>query len=159
RITQLRHPGQQHYLNGMRVPVYIGWYWLKRDDGTRVKRFVLSTRRLKRGGIYFWGRRRWQIEGWFKTAKHRFGLHRFGQSTLQGIYRYLLVCMIAFVLAHWAYVLAGSPMPLDWGQAAQDALEIFLPLVALALLLLELERLRPLALKHGISLQISWCKI
>ena len=159
RITQLCHPGQQHYLAGMTVPVYVGWYWLKRDDGTRVKRFVLSTRRLKRGAIYFWGRRRWQIEGWFKTAKHRFGLHRFGQSTLRGIYRYLLVCMIAFVLAHWAYLLTGSPVPLDWGHAARDALEIFLPPVALALLLLELERLRPLAINHGISLQISWCKI
>ena len=67
--------------------------------------------------------------------------------------------MIAFVLAHWAYLLTGSPAPLDWGHAARDALEIFLPLVALALLLLELERLRPLALNHGISLQISWCKI
>ncbi len=50
--------------------------------------------------------------------------------------------MIAFVLAHWAYLLTGSPAPLDWGHAARDALEIFLPLVALALLLLELERLR-----------------
>ena len=24
-----------------------------------------------------------QIEGWFKTAKHRFSLHRFGESALQ----------------------------------------------------------------------------
>ncbi|MGK7910800.1 MAG: transposase [Synechococcus sp.] len=153
RITQLRQPEQQHYLNGMKVPVYVAWYWLKRDDGTRVKRFVLSTRRLKQGAIYFWGRRRWQIEGWFKTAKHRFGLHRFGQSTLRGVYRYLLVCMIAFVLAHWASLLASSPATLDWGHAARDAFEIFLPLVALAQLLFELERLRPLALNHGISLQ------
>ena len=159
RLTQLRHPGQQHYLTGMRVPVDIGWYWLKRDNGTRLKRFVLSTRRLKRGAIYFWGRRRWQIEGWVKTAQHRFGLHRFGQSTLRGVYRYLLVCMIAFVLAHWASVLASSPTVLDWGQAARDSLEIFLPLVALSRLLLELERRRPLALNHGISLQASWCKI
>ncbi|MBD2345010.1 hypothetical protein [Anabaena subtropica] len=30
-----------------------------------------------------------QIEGWFKTAKHRFGLHRFGQGTLLGMYRWL----------------------------------------------------------------------
>jgi hypothetical protein len=32
----------------------------------------------------WWGRRRWAIEGFFKTAKHRFGLHRFGQQTLLG---------------------------------------------------------------------------
>lgn len=102
RITQLSQAGQQHYLTGMRVPIYICWYWLNRDNGTRVKHFVLSTRRLKRGAIYFWGRRRWKCEGWFKTAKHLFGLHRFGQSTLRGVYRYLLVCMIALVLAHWS---------------------------------------------------------
>ena len=48
---------------------------------------------------------------------------------------------------------------LDWGHAARDALEIFLPLVALSRLFLELECLRPLALNYGISLQASWCKI
>jgi len=30
-------------------------------------------------------------EGWFKTAKHRFGLHRFGQGTLLGVYRWLVL--------------------------------------------------------------------
>ena len=84
----------------MRVLVYIGWYWLKWNDGTLLKRFVLSTRRLKRGAICLWGRQRWQVEDWFKTTKHCFGLHRCGQFILQGIYRYLLVYMIAFVLSH-----------------------------------------------------------
>lgn len=43
-----------------------------------------------------WGKRRWQIEGWFKTAKHRFGLHRFGQGTLLGMYRWIILSLIAF---------------------------------------------------------------
>ena len=79
--------------------------------------------------------------------------------TCKTLYRYLLLCMIAFVLAHWASLLAGSVGPLDWANAARDALETFLPKVALALLLLELERLRPLALNHGLEFHISWCKI
>ncbi len=44
---------------------------------------VLSTKALKGSTINWWGRRRWAIEGFFKTAKHRFGLHRFGESALQ----------------------------------------------------------------------------
>jgi hypothetical protein len=34
-------------------------------------------------GVYLvrLGRKRWAIEGFFKTVKHQFGLHCFGQST------------------------------------------------------------------------------
>ncbi len=39
------------------------------------------------------------LVGWFKTAKHRFGLHRFGQATLLGVYRWLVLSLIAYVLA------------------------------------------------------------
>lgn len=64
-----------------------------------------------------------QIEGWFKTAKHRFGLHRFGQGTLLGVYRWLVLSLISYILAHWTY-LSTAPtstnLP-DWGQAAEIA--------------------------------------
>jgi len=40
------------------------------------------------------------IEGFFKTSKHRFGLHRFGQGTLLAVYRWLVLSLIAFTLAH-----------------------------------------------------------
>ena len=67
-----------------------------------IHRFVLSTKQLKGSTITWWGRRRWQIEGWFKTAKHRFGLHRFGlhrfgQGTLLGVYRWLVLSLIAYL--------------------------------------------------------------
>jgi hypothetical protein len=74
-------------------------FYLKRD-GKWHKRYVLSTRALKAGTITWWGKRRWQIEGWFKTAKHRFGLHCFGQQTLRGMYRWLILSLTADVLAH-----------------------------------------------------------
>jgi hypothetical protein len=39
------------------------------------------------------------LEGWFKTAKHRFGLHRFGQGTLLGMYRWLILSLTAYLIA------------------------------------------------------------
>ncbi|PZV12020.1 MAG: hypothetical protein DCF22_13240 [Leptolyngbya sp.] len=41
------------------------------------------------------GRKRWAIESFFKTIKHRFGLHRFGQSTKLGVYRWLILSLLA----------------------------------------------------------------
>jgi hypothetical protein len=99
------------------------------------------------------------LEGWFKTAKHRFGLHRFGQGTLLGVYRWLVLSLIAYILAHWAYLSSGTTDLPDWGQAAQLALEALLPQLLLFLFLLELERMRPLALSYGIYIQLSKCKM
>ena len=107
----------------------------------------------------WWGRRRWQIEGFFKTAKHRFGLHRFGQGTLLGVYRWLVLSLIAYLLAYLAHLnLGGGALP-DWGEAAQSALELLLPLMALFPLLADIQRLQPLAKHHGIDINVTWCKI
>ena len=87
------------------------------------------------------------------------GLHRFGQGTLLGVYRWLVLSLIAYLLAHWAYLsTATSDLP-DWGQAAQLALQAILPQFLVFLFLLELERMRPLALSYGIYIQLSRCKI
>jgi hypothetical protein len=99
------------------------------------------------------------LEGWFKTTKHRFGLHRFGQGTLLGVYRWLVLSLIAYLLAHWAYLSTATTDLPDWGQAAQLALQAILPQLLLFLFLLELERIRPLALSYGIHIQLSRCKM
>ena len=109
-VAQLHKRGQQLRLRGLKFPVSISWYYFKRDDGKYVKRFVLSTKALKASTISWWGKRRWQIEGWFKTATHRFGLHRFGQGTLLGVYRWLVLSLISYVLAHWAQLPQRSPL-------------------------------------------------
>jgi hypothetical protein len=158
RLTQLYKRGQQVRLVSLKFPVSVSWYYLKRD-GKLEKRFVLSTKPLKASTITWWGRRRWQIEGWFKTAKHRFGLHRFGQGTLLGVYRWLVLSLIAYILAHWAYLsIATTDLP-DWGDAAQIAFQTIFPQLLLCYFLLDLERMRPIALSHGINIQISRCKI
>ncbi len=90
-LRRLHKRGQQVKFVGLDFPVTVSWYYLKRDDGKLEKRFVLSTKPLKASTINWWGKRRWQIEGWFKTAKHRFGLHCFGQGTRVGVYRWLVM--------------------------------------------------------------------
>ncbi|ARV62827.1 hypothetical protein BZZ01_03210 [Nostocales cyanobacterium HT-58-2] len=73
----------------------------------------------------------------------------------------LVLSLISYVLAHWAYfstAIASTNLP-DWGQAAEIAFQpIFLQLVVL-LLLQDIQRLRELALRQGIDISISRCKI
>ena len=83
--------GQQICLEGISEPLTVSWFWLKRAEGKRELRFVVSTHPYS--GVYLvrLGRKRWDIESFFKTIKHRFGLHRFGQSTQIGVYRWLQI--------------------------------------------------------------------
>jgi hypothetical protein len=157
-VAHLHKRGQQIRLVGLKFPVHLSWYYLKRDDGKCEKRFVLSTKPLKASTINWWGKRRWQVEGFFKTAKHRFGLHRFAQGTLLGVYRWLVLSLIAYFLAYWAYLSTASTTLPDWGEAAQLALEVLLPQLVLLLLLFEIQRLQPLVRAHGFDIQVTSCK-
>jgi hypothetical protein len=159
RLAQLHKRGQQVQLAGLKFPVSLSWYYLKRDNGKLEKRYVLSTKVLKGSTITWWGKRRWSIEGFFKTVKHRFGLHRFGQQTLLGVYRWLVLSLTAYLLAYWVYLHAPSGSSLNWGEAAQKALELLLPLMALLPMLAEIQRLQPLAKHYGIGINITWCKM
>ncbi|WP_313937793.1 transposase [Anabaena azotica] len=157
-LRRLHQQGQQVYLFGLKFPVTVAWYYLKRDNGKLEKRFVLSTRPIKASTLKWWGKRRWQIEGWFKTAKHRFGLHRFGQGTLLGMYRWLILSLSAYLIAHWTYLHTHSTSPPDWGQAAQTAFESIFSHIVVYLLLLDIKRLTPLARSHGFDIQFCRCK-
>lgn len=158
-LKHLHKQGQQVRLVGLDFPVTVAWYYLKRENGRLEKRFVLSTRPLKASTIKWWGKRRWKIEGWFKTAKHRFGLHRFGQATLLGMYRWLILSFVAYLIAHWTYLSTQFPNLPDWGQAAQTAREFFFPQIVVSLLLLDIERLNSIARSRGFDINIFRCKI
>ena len=146
--------GQQVHLDGLSFPVTLFWLYLK-PDGKLEKRFVLSTRPLKGSTITWWGKRRWAIEGFFKTCKHRFGLHRFGQGTLLRVYRWLVLSLIAFTLADWAYLSTNRSQLPDWAACAHLALQTLLPEVVVFLLLLEVERTRPLLNTFGLELHLT----
>lgn len=62
-LRRLHKQGQQVHLVGLKFPVTVYWYYLKRDNGKLEKRFVLSTHPIKASTLRWWGKRRWQIEG------------------------------------------------------------------------------------------------
>lgn len=118
--------GQQIVLEGIPYPLTVSWFWLKRAEGKRELRFVVSTHPYS--GVYLvrLGRKRWAIEGFFKTIKHRFGLHCFGQSTKIGVYRWLILSLIAYLLVHWIDQWSLPPV-LDWKAASDLALSVLFP--------------------------------
>jgi hypothetical protein len=87
-----------------------------------------------RSHFVFWyylvmlGRKRWAIECFFKTIKHRFGLHCFGQSTQLGVYRWLILSVLAYLLAHWIEQWSIPPV-LDWKATCDLTLSVLFPSV------------------------------
>ena len=158
QVSQLKNRGQQVYLNGLNFPVFISWVWLKRD-GKRVQRFVISTKPMKGNTIARWGKHRWQIEGFFKTAKHQFSLHRFGQKTLLGVYRWLILSFVSYLLAYWVYLHLGNFDNLDWFDSAQQALILLMPHILLLSLLTKFDLVSPWLHQHGFELCLIRCKI
>ena len=159
-LRHLHKQGQQVHLVGLKFPVTVSWYYLKRDNGKRRIALcsVYSTKLLlllSSGGVSIVG----SLVGWFKTAKHRFGLDRFGQGTLLGMYRWLILSLTAYLIAHWTYLEIQFPSLPDWGQAAQTALESIFPQIVVSLLLLKIERLIPLTRSCSFDIHIYRCKM
>jgi hypothetical protein len=146
--------GQLLYVDGIPYPLTISWFWLKRADNKRELRFVVSTHPYS--GVYLvrLGRRRWAIEGFFKTAKHRFGLHCFGQSTKIGVYRWLLLSLIAYLLAHWM-VQWSLPPQLDWKVASDLALDILFPSIVFIKLLKSIQRHSEITTQFGFEIVLK----
>ena len=159
--------GQQVYVEGLSFALTVSWFWLKRADAKRELRFVVST--YPYSGVYLvrLGRKRWAIEAFFKTIKHRFGLHRFGQSTKRGVYRWLVLSLIAYLLVHWIY--RGVSLPhLDWKVASNLALSILFASVVWFQFLRQVQRTANIAMRYGFEIVLKslpylayqeWCKI
>ncbi len=75
------------------------------------------------------------------------------------MYRWLILSLIAYILAHWAYLSTQLPDLPDWGEAAQTALEFLFPQILVSLLLLDIKQMIPLARSHGFDIHFSRCKI
>jgi len=152
-IETITKKGQQVQIQRFEKMVTASWFYLERN-GKLEKRFVISTRVLKGSTITWWGRRRWAIEGFFKTAKYQFGLASFGQQTLLGVYRWLILSFISFVLTHWVYLSFTSVDSPDWKKAALLTLQQLLPKTAVNLLLIEIESKRELLASQGLSFEL-----
>ena len=84
--------------------------------------------------------------------KSRFGLDQFGQRTAQGAMRFLLLALLAFVLAYWtALESALDLIELDWGRAARAARDDLVPQVVARDALRELRRVKPILESRGVT--------
>jgi Transposase DDE domain len=146
--------GQQVAIEGIAFPLTVSWFWLKRAEGKRELRFVVSSYPYSGAYLVRLGRRRWAIEGFFKTIKHRFGLHCFGQSTKLGVYRWLILSLIAYLLVHWIDQWSLPPL-LDWKAASELALSILFPSVVWFQLLKQIQVHADIAAQYGFEIRLK----
>jgi hypothetical protein len=146
--------GLQVYLEGLDYPLTVSWFWLKRAEGKRELRFVVSTHPYSGTDLVRLGRKRWAIEGFFKTAKHQFGLHCFGQSTKLGVYRWLILSLIAYLLAHWIDRWSWPPV-LNWKDTSRLALQTFFPSIIWLQLLRQIRVSADIAALYGFEILLK----
>jgi Transposase DDE domain len=154
RLNTLKTRGTRVELHGCCVPVWVSWFKLKgkRKDGSSEWRYVVSTIKVSGETLIRWGRERWRIEAFFKTMKSRFGLNQFGQRTVLGVYRFLTLAFMAFLLAFW--VTLDKPClleSLDWAVVAGEARDAIMPEVRLGVLRDEVRRLEALITANEVS--------
>ena len=151
-LSDLCCKGTEVRFRACKTPVFASWFKLKRARKEFVWRYVISTRRADGETIRRWGRRRWRIEAFFKTMKFRFGLDQFGQRTTRGAFRFIVLGLLAFMLAFWeALETVADWALLDWGLVAQDAADEFVPEIQALEAQRTLDRLRPILAVRGIA--------
>ncbi|AZI45231.1 IS4/IS5 family transposase (plasmid) [Deinococcus psychrotolerans] len=141
QVTRQRQAITLPGLPDLRLWLY--WVWLSNSgDGTRKKRYVISTLNVVPDTIRANGRKRWRIEALFKTLKSRFGLHRSGQYTKRGMLRYCCLCFLSDVLCHLETLedaSASARVWPDWRAVAQQLRRKYCGLVRLSELRKEIQ--------------------
>jgi hypothetical protein len=80
--------------------------------------------------------------------KSRFGLDQFGQRTALGVYRFLTLAFMAFLLAFWVTLDKPSLLiDLDWALVAGEARDAIMPEVRLGAFRAEVRRLEALMIE------------
>jgi hypothetical protein len=163
-LADLRCKGAEVQFRSCRTPVFVSWFKreqpgrcclvskkLKRARREFVWRYVISTRAADGETIKRWGRRRWRIEGFFKTLKSRFGWDQFGQRSARGAWRFITLGLLAFTLSFWVALTTVEDWDvLDWGVAARLAADDLVPEVQALEARRTLERLTPILEARGI---------
>ncbi len=142
-------------LKDLDLPLWVSWFYLIEPDGKREKRYIVSTQALSGSYLVQLGRLRWHIEGLFKTLKSRFAFDRFGQGSKLGVLRWLLLSLLAFVLAYAAHLTRNPGVPPCWTKAAHEALLALLPNLWLLALLAQVERHRGLFPGYRLTIDIE----
>ena len=100
------------------------------------------------------GKQRWNIESFFKEAKHSFGLSRCAVHTARGMDRWILLVFAAFTLAT---LCREDGLTLE--QAAEIATRLALPDLLIEALICQLSRQVLFLRQHGLYVQLQRCKI
>jgi Transposase DDE domain len=150
QLSDLCCKGSRVQFKACKTPVYASWFKLKRARKEFVWRYVISTRAADGETIRRWGRSRWRIEAFFKTLKFRFGLDQFGQRTVRGAFRFIILGLLAFALAFWeALETVADWALLDWGLVACVAADELVPEIQALAAQRTLDRLRPILEARG----------
>jgi hypothetical protein len=151
-LSDLICKGSEVQFRTCKTPVFASWFKLKRARKEHVWRYVISTRRADGETIKRWGKRRWRIEAFFKTMKFRFGLDQFGQRTTRGAFRFIVLGLLAFVLAFWEALENVTDWALlDWALVARGAADVLVPEIQALEAQRTLKRLRPILATRGIG--------
>lgn len=75
------------------------------------------------------------------------------------MYRWLILSLVAFILAHWGYLSMDTQTLPDWAEAATIVMEFALADVLVTLLSADIEHKRSLLEQQGFEVQITRCKM
>jgi hypothetical protein len=142
RLEDLTTRGAEVKLHGCSVAVWVSWFKLYLHDGSFEWRYVVSTKKAHGLTIIKWGRARWGIEAFFKCMKSRFGLDQFGQRTLLGVTRFILLCFLAYSLVACSRE-ERDQLP-DWQALAAQVRRELMPMLNWLEVQLELALLQPI---------------
>ncbi|AEB12767.1 transposase IS4 family protein [Marinithermus hydrothermalis DSM 14884] len=134
RLGDLRRQGSRVYLWGLSFPVWVAWYRYPLPQGGWEWRYVVATFPATPRTALTWGKRRFAIEHFFRAAKSEFSLGQFGQRTALGVHRFLVLSLLAYLLAHWV----GMEGEGSWREARERAARVLLPELVVQVALREL---------------------
>ncbi|HEU4742463.1 MAG TPA: transposase [Meiothermus sp.] len=137
RLLDLRRQGSRVYLRGLAFPVWVAWYRYPLPQGGWAWRYVVATFPATPRTMLTWGKRRFTIEHFFRAMKSEFSLGRFGQRTALGVHRFLVLSLLAYLLAHWVGVEGEG----SWREARERAARVLLPELVVQVALRELHAL------------------
>ncbi len=140
RLRDRKRQGSRVYLLGLACPVWVSGYRYPRAGGGWAWRYGVATFPATGRTMLLWGRRRFSIEHFFKVMKGAFSLGQFGQRSAIGVHRFLVLSLLAYLLAHWVRV-ERRDEELTWRETAGWAARLFLSELVVQGVLRELDAL------------------
>nr|WP_245393697.1 transposase [Allomeiothermus silvanus] len=101
RLFGSKRQGSRVYLLGLSFPVWVAWYRYPLPGGGWEWRCGVATFPATPRTLLTRRRRRFTIEHFFRAMKGGFSLGQFGQRSPLGVHRFLVLSLLAYLLAHW----------------------------------------------------------